>query len=387
VRILYFSRDYTTHDRRFLARIAGAGHDVAYMRLENDGIPYETRPLPDGVRQVEWRGGVAPVSTPDAWMQLMPSFEEVLEHERPDVVHAGPVQSCGFMTAISGFSPFVLMSWGSDVLVDAERNAFWRWMTSYAARRADLFVCDSDAVATAILRYRPDGPCESVQFPWGVDLSQYTPGDASALRERLGWRDCAVIISTRTWEPIYGIDVLLEAFAQAHEVDSRLRLLLLGGGSRAGYVREFLQVRGLADVVHAPGIVSEEQLPELFRGADLYVSAAYSDGTSISLLQAMASGLPVIVTDAPGNREWIAPGRNGWLAEAGEPTALARWIVTGATLDLEAAREMGRANRMIVERRADWEKNSSRLLAAYERLVTAGGPSSRNTLRRGAPLD
>ena len=73
----------------------------------------------------------------------MPAFEAVLEFVKPDLVHAGPVQSCGFMTALTGFRPFVLMSWD---LIDANRNDFWRWITCYALKRADIFVCDCQAV-------------------------------------------------------------------------------------------------------------------------------------------------------------------------------------------------------------------------------------------------
>ena len=106
MRILYFSRDYTTHDRRFLLKLAASRHEIWYLRLENDGMAYEQRPLPEGIHCVEWIGGRQPYRTPEEWFRLMPAFESVLERIAPTLVHAGPVQSCGFMTAISGFRPF-----------------------------------------------------------------------------------------------------------------------------------------------------------------------------------------------------------------------------------------------------------------------------------------
>src|SRR5712692_4586438 len=135
MRVLFFSRDYTTHDRRFLLKLEQSTHEIYFLRLEDDGMRYESRPLPPSIHVVEWAGGKHRASTPESWLKLMPSFEEVLDAIRPDVVHAGPVQSCGFMAALTGFRPIIVMSWGSDILVDADRDEFWRWMTRYTLAR------------------------------------------------------------------------------------------------------------------------------------------------------------------------------------------------------------------------------------------------------------
>jgi hypothetical protein len=132
MRILYFSRDYTTHDRRFLAKIS-QHHEVFFLRLEDDGIAHEKRLVPDGVNVVPWFASGVRFTTPESRLRLMPEYQDVIEQIRPDLIHAGPVQSCGFMTALSGFHPFLLTSWGSDILVDADRDAFWRWMTRLAS--------------------------------------------------------------------------------------------------------------------------------------------------------------------------------------------------------------------------------------------------------------
>lgn len=100
MRILYFTRDYTTHDRRFLEKMAQSRHAIFFLRLEDDGIDYENRPLPDGIVPVIWQGGKSPARTPENWIRLMPDLSRVLNEVRPDLVHAGPVQSCAFMTVL-----------------------------------------------------------------------------------------------------------------------------------------------------------------------------------------------------------------------------------------------------------------------------------------------
>ena len=231
MRVLYFSRDYTTHDRRFLAAIAAAGHVAFFLRLEDDGVVYEPRALPAGVTPVTWPGGTRPASGVAEWMALMPHLEKVIETVAPDVLHAGPVPSCGFLSALTGFRPLVVMSWGSDLLVEVERAADRRWMAQFALRSTDVFVCDCDAVRQKAHSLAPSLSSEQVvQFPWGVDLTEHTPSiDPLAARRALSIPDDAfVVLSTRMWEPHYGIHTVIDAVAQARARAPQVFLMLLG---------------------------------------------------------------------------------------------------------------------------------------------------------------
>ena len=75
---------------------------------------------------------------------------------------------------------------------------------------------------------------------------------------------------------------------------------------------------GLEDKVHFAGQVDYVDLPKYYRVAHLYLSASIVDGSSVSLLEAMSCGIPALVSDIPGNREWVVPGRNGWLFPTGD---------------------------------------------------------------------
>lgn len=369
MRILYFSRDYTTHDRRFLLKLAQSRHEVWYLRLEDDGILYEEQSLPSAVHEIRWSGGKSPASSPEDWLQLAPAFERVLVNVKPDLIQAGPVQSCGFLTALMGAHPLLIMSWGSDILVDAGRNEFWEWLTRYALARSDALLCDCSAVRARVQEVIEYPDAKIVQFPWGIDLQQFAPGpDNLRLRERQGWENSYIVLSTRAWEPIYGVNVLLEAFRKASADNEKLRLVLLGSGPLSGQVADFIDQRGMQDIVYHPGQVPHSALPDYFRSADLYVSCSHSDGTSISLLEALSSGLPVVVTDAPGNREWISPGQNGWLVQAGDVNGFARALIEAISSDDIKIRQISEANREIARERADWDVNFEKLLNAYERL-------------------
>ena len=263
----------------------------------------------------------------------------------------------------------MVMSWGSDILVDADSSELWSWLTRYTLDRSDMLVCDCQAVRVKVQQlatYADDG---IVQFPWGVDLRQFAPGpDVLRLHEKPGWEGSFIILSTRAWEPIHGIDVLLSAFRQAHTSNKDLRLVLLGSGSQAEQIDQFIVDNDLQDVVYRPGQMPHLNLPDLFRAVDLFVSCTYSDGTSISLLEALATGLPVVVTDAFGNREWVLPVENGWLATAGDAGAFAHALLEAAGSDISGRKRMSALNRCIAEERANWDRNFPKLLDAYERL-------------------
>jgi glycosyltransferase involved in cell wall biosynthesis len=85
-------------------------------------------------------------------------------------------------------------------------------------------------------------------------------------------------------------------------------------------------------------------------------------------MQALACGRPVLVTDIPGNREWVEPGVNGWLFEDGNVDDLAQKLIF-AINEAQLLQNMSKAGRQIAEDKADWEKNYPKLLAAYEAVL------------------
>jgi len=375
MRILYFSRDYTTHDYRFLTALAKTNHRVFYLRLEGGGQVLEDRPLPPEIAQVEWAGGHQPAKLRDG-VHLFDDLRRVIRQVKPDLIHAGPVQRSAFLVALAGFHPLVSVSWGYDLLHDAQINPFWHWATRYTLHHSDAFVGDCDTIRKLAVSYgMPDE--RIVTFPWGIDLAHFnlptqTCIDRSLIDEpspaSIGFRSMNVptfnLLSTRSWEPIYGIDVIARAFVIAARKRPQLRLTLLANGSQLVPIRQILLIGDVYDQVLFPGQVSYSDLPSYYRNADLYISASHSDGTSISLLEAFGCGTPAIVPDIPGNQEWITPGENGWLFPDGDAEALASAILN-AMDQRQNLPEMGRKARLLAEARADWQKNFTQLEKAY----------------------
>ena len=367
MKIIHFARDYTPHDHRFLEKMAATGHEVFYLRLENSGRAYEDRALPEGVTQIPWAGGQRLYSRKDG-PRLVRGLRRVIREYQPDIIQAGPVQTAALLTALTGFKKLVTMSWGYDLLIDIRKSWAWQQAARFTLQRSAAFVGDCRTIRDLAVE---NGMAADriVTFPWGANIRKYHPGDplANPIRTRRGWgEDVFVLLSTRSWSPLYGVEDLARAFIRAADRHPDLRLLMLGGGPLAPQIHSLIQGAGLTDRVHFPGQVSQNELPEYYRAADLYISTSHSDGTSISLLEAFASGLPVLLSDIPGNREWVTkPGETGWLFQDGDAADLERQLdhVLAQRDELPGMRIRARA---LAEARGDWEKNFPALLQAWD---------------------
>jgi glycosyltransferase involved in cell wall biosynthesis len=166
-----------------------------------------------------------------------------------------------------------------------------------------------------------------------------------------------VVLSLRTHDTIYRTSDVIEAFARAALADPALMLVLGGDGPLTPAHRARVDELGLAPRVRFIGRVDESELPALLRGADLYVTASETDGTSVTLLQAMACGVPVIASRNPGNATWVREGETGQLFDVGDVKELAALMVSGRTNPdvIDTALRLVRSE-------GDWTGNRMRLL-------------------------
>ncbi len=365
MRVLYFTRGFGPHDKRFVAALLEMGHEVTYLSLTaiRDGLTGDTFSNRVHVERDLALGG------DPGWfdlIRLIPKTKEALRRIHPDVVHAGPLQKSALLVALAGCHPLVSMSWGSDLLMDARRG-IGRWGAKLTLNRSDVLLCDCQAVKqrAQALGMSPE---RIVIFPWGVNLSHFNPQGSAEARRKLGWGLDFVLLSARMWEPIYGVDLLVKAFIQAAQRLPKLRLIMLGDGSQRTLIYDLLADAGLKDRVHFAGMVANASLPDYYRSADLYISASHSDGSSVSLLEAMACGLPSLVSNIPGNMEWISNGKSGWSFADGAVEGLTQGISTAVQYK-DDLKSMGQTARDVVEVRADWNKNYPKMIEAYQMAI------------------
>jgi len=367
MKILYFSLGYCTHDYRFLKSISDGGHQAFFVRLEGNARQVEDRPVPPNVQQVIWKGGHEPFR----WWKLpalVLDFRRLIHEIKPDLIHAGPIQTCAFIAILSGFRPVLTMSWGFDLMEDIHKSRWMEWVTRYTLKRSSFFTSDAKVTCDKAIAYGMNLE-KTVVFPWGVDLEHFVPtADYRPLTTVDRPPSAFTLFCNRSWETRYGVDVLARAFVKLADQNENVDLILLAGGSQSGRIRGILHSGGVMDRVTFGGQVSQTDLPRWYHMADLYISPSHVDGSSVSLMEALACGLPCVVSDIPANREWILENENGWLFRDGDVDHLLEKIAL-AISQRERLPGIGRAGRRSAERRADWKKNAETLMNVYRTIV------------------
>lgn len=381
MKIIYFSKNYTPHDYRFLASLSKTKHEVFFLQLEATTRQTEDRPVPKNVQQILWAGGQSEFRWRDVPKYVF-SLRKVIQEIKPDIIHAGPIQNCAFLVALSGFRRLLTMSWGYDLVMDAESSWWMKRITYFVLSNSAFFTSDANVTREKAIAFGMN-PGHTVVFPWGIDLEHFHPKtdrrrktvDGKTRSAVRGQRSKGItLFCSRTWESIYGVDVLARAFVKVASENPNVNLILLGGGSQGMNIRQILMNGGAMDRVHFGGQVGQRDLPRWYHMADIYISPSHVDGSSVTLMEALASGLPCLVSNIAGNKEWIEDGVNGWLFRDGEVDDLAEKILF-AIKNRKSFKKIGEAARKTAQQKADWKKNFGKLLEAYEKVVAQSGAS------------
>lgn len=206
-------------------------------------------------------------------------------------------------------------------------------------------------------------------IPAGVDLEEFSPGPGGErIRAELGLTS-PVIGSVAMFRGSKGHEHLLDAFRIVRREFPSARLLLVGDGIRRKWIEGLAREKGLSAVVRFTGFRSD--VPDLLRAIECFALASVrTEGVSQSLLQALATEVPVVASAVGGVPEVIEHGATGLLVRPGDPVALANGILE-ALREPDLARRRAKAGRQLVEARFSRAIATQRLIALYQELLTA----------------
>ena len=309
---------------------------------------------------------------PGLYLRLWRLFRRL----RPDIVHTRNLAAleAHIPAWLAGVAHRVHGEHGRDVHDLDNTRRRYRWMRRTIGVLVDRFV----PVSTELERYLIDEvgiPAERVtRICNGVDANRFSPrtvadpppaGFPFVPGERL------VIASLGRLEPVKDPMTLARAFVaavrQIPDGEKKLALAIVGGGSLMPEVRSLLVAEGLADIAWLPG--SRDDAQGLLKWFDIFVLPSLAEGISNTILEAMATGLPVVATDVGGNGELVEDGRTGRLIPRANPKVLADEIVRYAG-DTALRRSHGAAGRVRVEREFSLEVMAGSYSTLYQELVS-----------------
>jgi glycosyltransferase involved in cell wall biosynthesis len=353
MRIATLANAAVVHTRRWVEHFRARGHQVRVWSLEPGPEPLAAERLP-----------ALPLPGFLRYPLAAPAVRAALDGFGPDLVDAHYVPNYGLLGVLSGRRPLVVTAWGSDLLIAGRRDPLQRARARFVLARADAVLADARNLADAAIAL--GAPAARVHcLPWGVDRARFAPR---------GPRTAGLIASTRMHEPVYGIDTVIDAAATVLADRPSARIVFAGGGSRTAELEARAGARLPAGRWRFAGRLEPRAMAELLAEAEVFVSASHSDSTSVSLLEAMASGAVPVVSDIGGNREWVSEGDGARLFPPGDPAALARALA--AALDDRAWADAARVrNARVVAERGDWHANLAAIERLFEALAGAAGPA------------
>lgn len=365
MKILLLSDLNSAHTQKWATALAGEGIEVGIFTLNEADSDWWNgysairvfRPLTFSRKRIAGN----PFSKL-VYLKAISHLKRVIREFRPDVVHAHYATSYGLLGALSGFRPFIISVWGSDVMNFPQRSFFHRQLLQFNFRKADLLLSTSKAIADCIQSLTAK-PTEIVHF--GIDTNVFVPG----MERIIGEAEDLVIGTVKSLEPIYGIDILLKAFhvLSNRHPGKRLKLLIVGGGSLSEAYQTLASELGIAHLTTFTGKVTYEKVPFYIQNLDIFANLSRNESFGVAVLEAEACGKPVVVTAVGGLKEVMLPGITGFAVppEQVEETALA----FERLLDEKLRKQLGAAGRQFVLEKYTLEKGLSQLIDLYKKLL------------------
>lgn len=353
MKILFLSDTKSYHTQRWVNYFFDCGHRCFLITLEKgfDTKAEEffilTKSLPNFLKY--------PIS--------LPRIKRIVGKIKPDLINAHFVPNYGFIGALLKFHPLVISTWGSDVLVSPQKSWLHKKRAEYILRKADLVTADAVVSAQAVNRLGVEKEKVLVS-PMGVEKRLLG-------RQKKEEKPNLLILSNRKLEPLYDIATLLKAIPLViKQAPKEVKFVILGEGSQKNKLIRLAKELKVESYVELKGIVPKRTLLKYYQDSDIYISTALSDSTSVSLLESMNFGLIPIVTDIPGNREWVGDRNNGFLFPISDHKALAEKILYVINEFTHWA-TFSERNNSIVRSRALWEDNMKAIEDRFHKLVSS----------------
>ncbi len=364
MKVLLLADINSIHTQKWAIALKNRGIEIAVFsltRLQNFSPGLENISIfhPDNLNQ--------DISSSGLWQKLkyftaLPSVKKCIRNFSPDIVHAHYASSYGILGSLSGFHPYILSVWGSDVYDFPRSSIVARWLIRFNFRKADRILSTSHVMATETQKYTN----KKIDItPFGIDLNTF-----HRFKSRNTQSNESVVIGTiKALEEKYGIGYLIGIFARLHAKypDLTMFLHIVGGGSLEHQLKEQAQSLGIGHLVAFLGKIPHEKVPSYLNLFDIYAALSISDSESfgVAVIEASACELPVVVTNIGGLKEVVEDQVTGFLVP---PKDIEKSVESFEKLifSKQIRMEMGFNGRERIKKLYNWDDNVEEMIKIYQ---------------------
>lgn len=367
MKVLLLSDAYSIHTIKWAKSLSKKGIEIAIFSLnynENEGNPYQhnnkIKVYYCADKNAKKRSsGFAKIS----YLKALPRLKQVIKEFKPNIVHAHYASSYGLLGALSGFHPFILSVWGSDVFDFPNISFLHKAVIKYNLAKADKILSTSKVMATETNKYTDK---EVVVTPFGIELDKFKPLEVNSLFDK----NDIVIGTVKTLEEKYGIEYLIKAFAIVKDKHKYLplKLLIVGDGSLSMVLKNLTYDLSIEKDTIFTGKIAHELVPVYDNMLSVSVSVSNSESFGVAVIEASACGKPVVVSDVGGLPEVVKDGITGIVVPPRNPQKTAE-AIEKLVLDDSMRKQMGAAGREHVAKFYDWNKNVEQMVDIYRGMI------------------
>lgn len=375
MKILYIAPLDSIHAHRWITFFIEKGHRVAIINSAQD-----TEAVKDGaeVFNIDYAVPASMIRKmivlPGTMLKLKRWVSGIISDFEPDIIHIHWLASpLAYAISLLKCHPIICTPWGSDILLGARNNLIHRYFIKRLIRSADWFCCDAEHLSNQLVAYGARQDRTRLIY-FGTNTQTFNPkAKDNRFAETLGFdSEAPLILSNRRLEPICDVETFVRAIPGVIQHIHQARFVVAGDGVQRSMLEALVLELGVGDYVRFVGWLPESETARLTASAALYVSTSLSDGgLAASTAEAMACGVPAVISDFGENREWVADGRAGRIFPLRDPGALASAIVE-LLKDPALCADIGAKGRDVILQKNDYFKEMEKVDAIYRRMQASG---------------
>lgn len=306
-------------------------------------------------------------------------INKLIRQIKPNILHVHGVSDLAVPGALTGFHPFVVSVWGSDVLRYPKKSKLVKYFVSYALMKADIILTIPEFMKQYLISMFNLPKNKIVRIPWGIDLKIFHRGyenETQRMKEKLGIKDNSpVILSNRGMAPQYEIENIVEAIPYTLKTfPDTIFIFIKGYGSsefedKIKSRTENLNVRN--NIRFVSKLLKPEEMVVYLNMADVFISIPKTDQFASSIMEGMACGVIPIVSNIKVYEQYLKNGINAFVVDSDNPKEIAEKI-NYCIKNPDMKNKFYVINKNIIEENEDWDVNSKKMEELYEDLLKDG---------------
>ncbi|AKN32511.1 glycosyl transferase family 1 [Clostridium carboxidivorans P7] len=303
---------------------------------------------------------------------IVSKIKKLVNEIKPDILHSHYATSYGLFGRLSGYHPFIVSVWGSDVYDFPNSNAINAKLLRYILNGADAVCSTSMDMANETRKYYKNKKDITIT-PFGVDINKFKES-TSVLQ-----KNYITIGVMKNLNKVYGIDYLINAFSDlCKESDKDIRLMIVGDGEERQNLEGLCTELNIENKVTFTGKVDNVKVPEYINMMDIVCIPSLRESFGVAAVEACACGRPVVSTNVGGLTEIVFNDLNGYTVEP-KNSKLLKEKLKILIEDEDKIRKFSVNARKLVEDKYNWIHNAETMKKLYDSFLISGGKTDEQT--------